>query len=195
MVAPQEPASIILYSLHSSTDDKREIEVIESLSRSHPGPVIVLADGLELPQLKSVMQAGASGYLLHDVSIDALHCAMNLVMAGEKVLPSALVDILMRDNKLTARGAFRYSGASLTDAEKRIMRCLAAGNSNKEIARNCDITEGTVKVHLKTIFRRIGVANRTQAALWALDHIDLEPKALTPALSAGSTTADAHPPI
>jgi two-component system nitrate/nitrite response regulator NarL len=141
---------------------------------------VVLADKLSLAQLRSVMRAGASAYLLHDVSVEALHVAMNIVIAGEKVLTSALVEILLADNGLIKRPAAKYNGVNLNDAEKRILKCLAVGNSNKQIAINCDITEGTVKAHLRAIYRRINVANRTQAALWALDHIPLQPEGSAP---------------
>src|SRR6185369_9940237 len=58
----------------------------------------------------------------------------------------------------------------LSDRERQVLACLTRGASNKLIARNCSITEATVKAHLKAILRKICVQNRTQAALWALAH-------------------------
>jgi two-component system nitrate/nitrite response regulator NarL len=61
-------------------------------------------------------------------------------------------------------------GAQLTDRQKGILRCICLGDSNKTIARTFDITESTVKIHVKVILRKIGVKNRTQAAIWAIQN-------------------------
>jgi two-component system nitrate/nitrite response regulator NarL len=58
----------------------------------------------------------------------------------------------------------------LSEREAQILNGLVQGHANKVIARSCDITEATVKVHMKSILRKIQVANRTQAAVWALEH-------------------------
>ena len=68
------------------------------------------------------------------------------------------------------------NGHALSPTEERILRMLATtGATNKEIARECGITEGTVKVHLKAIVRKLGVKNRTQMVIWALSHGEVRP--------------------
>ena len=65
--------------------------------------------------------------------------------------------------------ADRSLGRDLTRRESEILDCLTAGASNKQIARDLGITEATVKIHMKSLIRKIGVRNRTQAALWAIN--------------------------
>jgi two-component system nitrate/nitrite response regulator NarL len=87
-------------------------------------------------------------------------------MSGEKMLPSSLADMLTSDLDLIDNKSTKAQ-AKLTDRERQILRCLSDGKTNKHIARELDITEGTVKVHLKGLMKKISAANRTQAALWA----------------------------
>ena len=75
--------------------------------------------------------------------------------------------------KMLGRPAKLARRSELSERELQILSCLVAGNSNKVIARLCNITEATVKVHLKAILRKTEVVNRTQAAVWALNNVDL----------------------
>ncbi len=127
----------------------------------------MLSTELELAALRNVLRAGADGYLVNDISLEALSLSMLLAVTGEKVPPGSLADVLASD-----RSEFRVSTVSrdhgqLTERERLILQCLTKGYSNKVIARMLNITEGTVKVHLKSLMRKISVVNRTQAALWA----------------------------
>jgi two-component system, NarL family, nitrate/nitrite response regulator NarL len=79
----------------------------------------------------------------------------------------------------------------LSDRESRILDGLVKGQANKVIARTCAITEATVKVHMKSILRKIRVANRTQAAIWALEHGYSGDETRAPAAKAAATTHDA----
>ena len=88
---------------------------------------------------------------------------MNLIMLGEKVFPTSMATLLLTKNKTHANG-----NTPLSSRETEVIRCLEQGRSNKSIARHLDITEATVKVHLKTILRKLGLKNRTQAAIWAM---------------------------
>jgi two-component system nitrate/nitrite response regulator NarL len=91
---------------------------------------------------------------------------------GEKVFPSGLAELLieMGGSQGSVAIATRFQQDSLTDRECEILACLARGDSNKRIAMSLAITEGTVKVHLKHVRRKINVRNRTQAAVWVLKH-------------------------
>lgn len=81
----------------------------------------------------------------------------------------------------------------LSDRELEILNCLVSGHSNKVIARRCNITESTVKVHLKAILRKIRVANRTQAAVWAMDRIRMEGPSNLMGRSADNLSRDNYP--
>jgi two-component system, NarL family, nitrate/nitrite response regulator NarL len=109
------------------------------------------------------------GYLLKNMSADALHQSLRLVLLGEKVFPTDLAHLLISD-RLTARNEAVQGDHvnGLSDREMQILGYLTSGAQNKQIANDLQISDGTVKVHLKAILKKIGVQNRTQAALWAL---------------------------
>ncbi len=89
---------------------------------------------------------------------------------GEKVFPTHLAQLLVssRGDELGQDVPPRRKG--LSQREVQILRCLLNGNSNKMIANHLNITEATVKVHLKSLLRKINASNRTQAAIWALNN-------------------------
>jgi two-component system, NarL family, nitrate/nitrite response regulator NarL len=106
---------------------------------------------------------------MSDLSPEALTQSLNLVLLGEKVFPTSLAALLISgpvDNVVEMPGGRR----GLSERENQILRSLLKGESNKMIANRLGITEATVKVHLKTVLRKIGAANRTQAAIWALNN-------------------------
>src|SRR5690606_31857815 len=93
---------------------------------------------------------------------------------GEKVFPTDLARILINGDfnvpaalPVSRRAA---AGRALSERETQILDCLLSGYSNKMIAKRLEISEGTVKVHLKGILKKINVQNRTQAAIWALNN-------------------------
>ena len=128
--------------------------------------IAVLSDDLNLVDLARVFSAGADGYLVSDLSREAFSLSLLLIMSGEKILPGSLADVLTSGRDLIGTKPPKNQ-ANLTDRERQILRCLLSGHSNKLIARVLDITEGTVKVHLKALMKKISAVNRTQAALWA----------------------------
>jgi two-component system, NarL family, nitrate/nitrite response regulator NarL len=128
--------------------------------------IAVLSDDLNLAELGRVFRAGADGYLVSDLSREAFSLSLLVMMSGEKILPGSLAERLTSDHDLINDKPPK-DRANLTDRERQILRCLLDGHSNKVIARLLDITEGTVKVHLKALMKKISAVNRTQAALWA----------------------------
>ena len=144
----------------------REIRLLVPDSR-----ILVLSDSLCMDQLVLVLANGADGYLLKDITPLALRQSLSLALAGEKILPTKLVSILVADSAQRSRAAPSATACdSLTGREKDILACLVAGHPNKLIGRELGITEGTVKVHLKGVLKKINVQNRTQAAIWAANH-------------------------
>lgn len=167
-----EPGGHGIVLIDAGASPARLIEDIRYLTRTVPHrPVVVLADILVWSCLVSTIGAGASGYLLKDISTEALVGSLDLVRMGEKVFPTTMSSLLLRG----VRPAPRVSEADgsvphLSQRENEILRHLVDGDSNKVIARRLDVTEATVKVHMKSLMRKLKCANRTQAAVWALNH-------------------------
>ncbi len=165
-----EPPSLILLAVHPEQSDSAALAMIERACGLGIAPVVVLAEKMVFPDLKSAMQAGACGYLLRDISLEALQPAMELVLAGEKVLPSELVDMLTHDVLMHGSIDEMPASVKLSPQEANILVGLSKGYANKVIAQRFAITEGTVKVHVKSVLRKIGAHNRTEAAVWAINH-------------------------
>jgi len=150
---------------------ERDFEAVRKVRDEAPDcRIVVLTNDLNLADLGRIFRAGADGYLVSDLSREAFSLSLLVIMTGEKILPGVLADVLAANYRdFINRGATNEE-VNLTEREREILRCLLNGQSNKVIARVLDITEGTVKVHLKTLMKKISAVNRTQAALWARSH-------------------------
>src|SRR5258708_4236621 len=137
--------------------------------------IVVLAEHAELSHLVDAFGAGADGYLLKSISTDALVESLRLVALGEKVFPGIVTNYLSMLGAGNGGADRRVGEIPLSQRELDIIRHLADGHSNKTIANELSITEATVKVHLKTVLRKIGVVNRTQVAIWAVQHGVVKP--------------------
>lgn len=135
-----------------------------------PPRVVVLTDTVGISRLANALSAGVNGYLLKDMSAEALKQSLNLVVMGEKVFPTDLAHLLINTRHLGQNDRTPGRTGQLSDRESEILACLVNGLSNKVIAGHLQITEGTVKVHLKGVLKKIHVSNRTQAAIWALQN-------------------------
>lgn len=149
-------------------------ELMECAESTSPSPrVVVLTDNVGISRLANALDAGIGGYLLKDMSTDALKQSLQLALMGETVFPTDLAYLLINNRFTVSPGGGHNSGdgnGGLSTRETEILSCLVNGLSNKEIANRLDITEGTVKVHLKGILKKIHVHNRTQAAIWAVQN-------------------------
>lgn len=121
------------------------------LAMAYPGDDGILVDAI---------RTGADGCLFTDTTAEALIQSVRLVALGEGLFPARL-------GALLARGPAACAQPQLTPREKDILRGLLAGHSNKMIANDLGTTDMTVKAQLRHLLRKLGVANRTQAALWA----------------------------
>jgi DNA-binding NarL/FixJ family response regulator len=131
------------------------------LDASPATSVIVFTSFSDRERILRALDAGAIGYLLKDSEPDELHRAIRAAMRGEAPLaPKAAAAVL------AARSAASPSH-DLTEREREVLRLVASGLANKQIARRLSISEKTVKGHLTHVFQAIGVTDRTQAALWA----------------------------
>jgi two-component system, NarL family, nitrate/nitrite response regulator NarL len=142
---------------------------IRSLKARAPGSrLVVIASDLDQNQMVTCFAAGVDGYLLEAISPEALRESLRLVMVGEHVFPSQLVALLC-SRPVRVVQPVASAEADLSDREAEIVMRIAEGMPNKVIAVDLAITEATVKVHLKSILRKLGVTNRTQAAVWAVN--------------------------
>jgi NarL family two-component system response regulator LiaR len=144
------------------------VEAIGRIARRSPATrVIALTSFLDDDKVLPAVRAGAAGYLLKDVGPDDLVRAIRTVHAGEALLHPAVAARLMEEVAgPRARGA--EDGAGLTARERDVLTQIACGLSNKRIARELGISEATVKVHVSNVLRKLGVTDRTQAALHAV---------------------------
>lgn len=147
------------------------LPIIQSLHDARPqARLVALVDHFSFESMLKVFQAGGFGYIIKEISCEPLVASLQLVATGEKVLPSQLADRLPAElhAHATMDGEKAIEKAHLSQREIEILRCLITGCPNKVISRKLDISEATVKVHVKTILRKIRVNNRTQAAIWAV---------------------------
>jgi two-component system nitrate/nitrite response regulator NarL len=158
-----------LIILDFQDDDGRAINDIRQLrGELNNARIVVLTYGLSAKKLAQALEAGADSYLLSDMSPEALIQSLALTMLGEKVFPTNLAKLLIDGHIEFAAGDRSFASGTLSEREIQILRCLANGDPNKMIANRLNITEATVKVHLKGLLRKINVCNRTQAAIWAV---------------------------
>lgn len=162
------PPEMLLFALSHGQEDYED--EIRSLRETFPGvSIVVIAEQLSLEEVTRCLAAGVHGYLLSDISTEALSYSLQLVLLGETVFPTKMANFWMRPEKPRISPASREIADSLSARESDILRCLVEGNSNKAIARQLEITESTVKVHMKSLLRKINAANRTQAAIWGME--------------------------
>ncbi|MDP9185184.1 MAG: response regulator transcription factor [Actinomycetota bacterium] len=133
-------------------------------------PVIMLSTYENAPYVKRALADGAAGYLLKDATPEDLSQAINVAMSGSgNVLSPRVIQNLFEDQEASNSASNgRRSEYSLTQREHDILALLAEGRSNREIAGRLYLSEKTVKAHLAAIFRKLGVTNRTQAAMMAV---------------------------
>jgi two-component system nitrate/nitrite response regulator NarL len=140
--------------------------------------IVILTERGDVEAQLAAVRAEADGTVHMDTNTVALVDSLALVMAGERVYPSLLIDQILhqRLSSEPAVPAAERGGAmhGLTQTERQVLRLLMAGHANKEIARELGLSESTIKMHVRRICRRTGCSNRTQAAMWAqangLDH-------------------------
>ena len=149
------------------------LELLRTLKVEKPDmPVVMLSTYDNAPYVKRALADGASGYLLKDATPQDLAQAINVALSGSgNVLSPRVIQNLFEEHEASGRdhGANGRRGEyNLTQREHDILELLAEGRANREIAQHLYLSEKTVKAHLAAIFRKLGVTNRTQAAMMAV---------------------------
>jgi two-component system nitrate/nitrite response regulator NarL len=162
--------SVVVLGLTASDDI---IEACEQLAAMFPTAKHVLtAPDFRLEDMILAFEKGVHGLILGGASCDQFVGAIRLVALGERVLPGKVADYLVgrRPSELADAPSQSQAASGLSHREIDILSHLVDGDANKVIARHLNIAEATVKVHVKTILRKLQLANRTQAAIWATKH-------------------------
>jgi len=134
--------------------------------------VLVVTSFGEYRSALPALRAGARGYISKDVDPAALATAVRAVAAGHVLLGPQVSEALVAQAGSAAAMPSETQGPQLTAREREVLEQIAAGRSNREIARTLQLAEKTVKTHVSNILMKLGVADRTQAALWAVRHED-----------------------
>ncbi|MGH3311635.1 MAG: response regulator [Streptomyces sp.] len=134
--------------------------------RGSPVRVLVVTSFTEQRTVVPALRAGAAGYVYKDVDPEALADAIRSVHAGHVLLQQEVAGALLSEED----GGGTGRGPSLTDREREVLGLIADGRSNREIARALVLSEKTVKTHVSNILMKLDLADRTQAALWAVRH-------------------------
>ena len=160
-VAAEVEPDVVLMDLLMPDGDG--ISALRHLRERQPGiQVLVLTSYIDDAQVFGAIQAGAAGYQLKDIQPEALADAIREVHAGRPALHQEAQARLMH------RGQAAPPGSSLTPRERDVLRLLTEGFANKEIATRLLVSEKTVKTHVSSILAKLGVQDRTQAALAAV---------------------------
>ncbi|MDX3688754.1 response regulator transcription factor [Streptomyces europaeiscabiei] len=133
---------------------------------ANPARVLIVTSFTEQRTVVPALRAGAAGYVYKDVDPDALAGAIRSVHAGHILLQPEVAEVLLSQETNSGQGR----GGSLTEREREVLGLIADGRSNREIARALVLSEKTVKTHVSNILMKLDLADRTQAALWAVRH-------------------------
>jgi DNA-binding NarL/FixJ family response regulator len=155
---------VVLMDLHMEPMGGVEA-IAEIRSRYEEIEVVVLTSFVEEEDVHAALAAGASGYLLKDADADEVAGAIRAADQGELQLDPTVARRLMSSMRASPR---EDPGAELTDREREILRMVAAGKANKQIAAELVISERTARTHVSNILRKLNLSSRTQAALWAV---------------------------
>ncbi len=158
--------ALILVDLPEWRD--QDVELVARLRpQSNDTRIVVLAQSLPQRRIEQLRQAGVDGLLTPDIHKAALMRYLELVLLGERVFHPGVVSTPQEGGYVDS---LQESGrpARLSAREHEVLRLVARGLSNKQMARELDITDGTVKIHVRNLCRKVGARNRTQLAAWAV---------------------------
>jgi two-component system nitrate/nitrite response regulator NarL len=169
LTAETERLDLLLFDL--DTQVNAAIEPLREFHARFPDlPIIALSGSHERLELHKMLEAGALGFIPKSSEPEAMCSAIKLVLAGGAYLPRQPQNSASAsaDPDRTAKPNARFDEPNFTQRQFKVLTLLAKGESNKAIARSLGIAEGTVKIHLTSVFRALKVQNRSQAVIAAL---------------------------
>jgi DNA-binding NarL/FixJ family response regulator len=150
--------------------DMDGLEATRAIKRQHPQTTILIVTMYENPDyLFEALKAGASGYVLKDASRPEVIGAVRRVLSGDTLLEPQLANRLLRRIARQSRGPDATPAERLSPREQEVLQLLAEGRTNREIGQALVIGSGTVKGHVEAIIRKLGVSDRTQAAVRGIE--------------------------
>ena len=154
--------------LNLCMSEKSGFDILSKLNQdaNRKFKVLILTDSDDVQFLSKSMIIGIDGYLLKSAKVDELKKAIYFIMKGETYIQSDLISILNDRNKYISKDIDKIH--ELTNRELDVLKNLTVGMYNKEIALKLNISERTVKNHISSIFKKIGVSDRTQAAIFSI---------------------------
>ncbi len=168
--AKQLKPDVVLLDLHMPITSG--LEAIPLLREEVPdAQIIMLTVSEDADDLLDALRAGARGYLLKNIETDFLLNSIRSAANGESVMSSQMAGKLADVMRATSKETTSATEINkLTPREREIIVMLARGASNKEIARSLDLAESTVKIHVQGILRKLNLASRVQAAVYAVEN-------------------------
>jgi two-component system nitrate/nitrite response regulator NarL len=165
-----ERADILLLDIDDRLDDDAAVTLRAIRGKQPAMKIVVLGDPSSLAQLSHASPTGIDGYLLHDMPRTMLLHALDLIMSGTQILPPCS-RAERRPQRVTSLIPIAANAPiGLSTAEAQILQQFLGGSSSKAIARDLAISGETVKVHLRAILGKLKARNRTEAALWSIEH-------------------------
>lgn len=147
------------------------IEACEEITKTNPGiKVIILTSYAEDEMLFSAIRAGASGYVLKQIGGEDLIKAIESVERGEASLDPAVTQRVFQEVRRAVKEEEASAFANLSTQEKHVLLLVAEGRTNREIAKELYLGEGTVRNYVSSILCKLGVSNRAEAAAYAVEH-------------------------
>lgn len=150
------------------------LETLQLLVQDLPHTaVVVLTVSEEADELKAALRDGARGYLLKNIEAETLVAGIRRAAAGEPVISDRMTAKLVahfRAPEKAPPAATTPMPDRLTPREREIVKGLARGESNKEIARTLDVAESTVKIHVQNVLKKLDLTSRVQVAVYAVEH-------------------------
>ena len=170
-------ASNTMFLVNLGDDNEVVKRHVGTLKTQHPtSRIVLLSNKYGRGHMRSAINAGATGYLLTTSNSEKLAKSLEVILLGQPIVPKEALDLVanyeaggLSDARSSEGPAASMPAELLSERELLVLRCLRSAMSNKLIAREFNISEASVKVHVKSILRKINIRNRTEAAIWALD--------------------------
>lgn len=163
-----EPDAVLLDLHMPGVSGLETLRMIIEENRSARVLMLTVSENGE--DLSDALRAGATGYLLKNVGSEILIDAIRRAAQGESVVSAHMVSKLVEQMRRGSPTAMPPQGDKLSPREREILSLVARGDSNKEIARQLELAESTIKIHVQSILKKLNLTSRVQAAVYAVEH-------------------------